>query len=79
MFFQFCRKSLAFLYVILPLFNSSHKGMVCQILSHTASTDYTNPSSPNSDLNQISPCNIYNAYSVPEVMRNKDMNTHYLT
>ena len=33
-----------------------------------------NPLSPNSDQHQISPCNI-NAYSIPEVMRIKDMIT----
>ena len=33
-----------------------------------------NPSSPNSDQHQISPCNT-NAYSTPEVMRIKDMIT----
>ena len=33
-----------------------------------------NPLSPNSDQHQISPCKI-NAYSIPEVMRIKDMIT----
>ena len=33
-----------------------------------------NPKSPNGDQYQISPCNI-NAYSIPEVMRIKDMIT----
>ena len=33
-----------------------------------------NPFSPKSDQHQISPCNI-NAYSIPEVMRIKDMIT----
>ena len=35
---------------------------------------YLNPSNPDSDQHQISPCNI-NAYSIPEVMRIKDMIT----
>ena len=47
---------------------------LCQSHTEETQTCIINPLSPNSDQHQISPCNI-NAYSTPEVMRIKDINT----
>ena len=41
---------------------------------HTSYMRLVNPSSPNNDQHEISPCNI-NVHSTPEVMRIKDMIT----
>ena len=46
----------------------------CQRLKTFRANVVSNPFSPNSDQHQISPYNI-NAYSIPEVMRIKDMIT----
>ena len=54
--------------------NNNNISKVCLCLCLGCSNILFNPLSPNSDQHQLFPCNI-NPYSIPEVMRRKDMIT----